>query len=226
MRKSGIYGIRNIHNNKLYAGSSKNIPERWKEHVRKLRRGAHHSIALQRAWDKYGAEAFEFYIIEYVEPAQLIEREQYYLDTLQPEYNMSTLAAVPCVPVTEEARAKLRDAANRQWERNHIERGVTDEGKPCRTCGTWKPYSEYHHAQAKGKYYPYPDCRECDNTAKREKYRSTIGKGTWLRKDQPMPDCKPCRKCGKVKPLSDFYAKKGGLYGRDSKCKDCDRDGV
>jgi predicted GIY-YIG superfamily endonuclease len=51
---SGIYYIKNITNNKLYIGSSKDILKRFYEHKRLLRHNKHHSIRLQRAWDKYG----------------------------------------------------------------------------------------------------------------------------------------------------------------------------
>ena len=34
---------------------------------------------------------------------------------------------------------------------------------------------------------------------------------------------KKCKKCGKTKPLTDFYKKKGCLLGRDGSCKVCRR---
>ena len=34
--RSGIYEIRNVLNNKVYIGSSVDIPERWNEHKREL----------------------------------------------------------------------------------------------------------------------------------------------------------------------------------------------
>lgn len=63
---SGIYIIRCIPTNKVYVGSSKNIEERWLQHKQMLLKGSHHSIKLQRAWDKHGAENFEFEIVEEV----------------------------------------------------------------------------------------------------------------------------------------------------------------
>lgn len=79
--KSGIYKIQHLASGKVYIGSAANIDRRWKEHKAYLLRGNHHSIKLQRAWDKYGAGAFEFSVVESVEEvALLIEREQQWID--------------------------------------------------------------------------------------------------------------------------------------------------
>ena len=89
---SGIYQIRNTVNNKQYIGSAVNLNKRWKEHRLALRKGIHHSVLLQRAWNKYTEDSFEFRIIEECEKAGLIKREQYYLDSLNPEYNVCKIA--------------------------------------------------------------------------------------------------------------------------------------
>jgi group I intron endonuclease len=82
MTKSGIYKIINSKNNKFYLGSSKNIPKRWDAHKRALRKNKHDNILLQRSWNKYGEECFQFEILE--ETTDTILREQYYLDQLKP----------------------------------------------------------------------------------------------------------------------------------------------
>lgn len=41
---------------------------------------------------KYGYNKFSLDILEYCEPSLLIKREQYYLDTLKPEYNILKIA--------------------------------------------------------------------------------------------------------------------------------------
>ncbi|MGL5329774.1 MAG: GIY-YIG nuclease family protein, partial [Peptostreptococcaceae bacterium] len=78
---SGIYQIRNIDNGKVYIGSSKDVDKRWKQHIYSLNNKSHHSIKLQRAWDKYGQESFSFEIIEQCEEGKLLYLEQYYIDT-------------------------------------------------------------------------------------------------------------------------------------------------
>lgn len=77
----GIYKITNKANSKFYIGSSKNIENRWKEHIRVLNRKVHHSKKLQRAWDKYGEENFIFEVIEEVEDLNnLFKYEQKWFD--------------------------------------------------------------------------------------------------------------------------------------------------
>jgi len=77
---SGIYRITNLSNNKVYIGSSLNITRRIKDHLYKLGLGKHHSVLLQRAWDKYGWEYFDIDILESCDKNLLQDREQYYLD--------------------------------------------------------------------------------------------------------------------------------------------------
>jgi len=90
--ESGIYKIVNITNNKFYIGSSKNLKKRWCQHKSDLNRNAHHSLILQRAWSKYGENSFEFNIIEICEESKLFEKEQKYIDTLKPKYNVGLQA--------------------------------------------------------------------------------------------------------------------------------------
>lgn len=90
MKGPGIYKIRNIVNNKLYIGSSCRMQKRKTEHLYDLRRNKHHSPKLQNAWNKYGENNFVFEVIEEVEK-NLIIREQFWIDTLTPDYNILTI---------------------------------------------------------------------------------------------------------------------------------------
>lgn len=58
-----VYAIRNRINGHSYIGSTKNFKSRWHTHRSTLRRNKHHSFVLQRAWDKYGEDAFEFKVL-------------------------------------------------------------------------------------------------------------------------------------------------------------------
>lgn len=79
-----IYQIRHIESGRVYVGSAINPRDRLTAHKYELRKGTHHSQYLQHAWNKYGAAAFAFEIIE---PVLLIEdliiREQYWIDALR-----------------------------------------------------------------------------------------------------------------------------------------------
>ena len=97
---SGVYEIKNTVTNKIYIGSSKDVRERWNEHKRELNKNKHHSIHLQRAWDKYGEESFTFSLIEECNENDTLAREQFYLDLLKPYdknkgYNISKDASAP-----------------------------------------------------------------------------------------------------------------------------------
>lgn len=88
---SGIYSIVNKVNGKKYIGSSININNRYKQHIAMLKRGRHHSIALQRAWDKYGKDQFELVIICMAPEEYLLKLEQKFLNSLFGDnlYNIS-----------------------------------------------------------------------------------------------------------------------------------------
>lgn len=78
-----------------YVGSSKNLIQRKNRHFKDLRERKHHSIILQRAWDKYGPESFSFEIIEECSVDQLLNIEQKYIDLLNPVYNIAKVAGSP-----------------------------------------------------------------------------------------------------------------------------------
>ena len=108
----GIYKIQSKTSNNCYIGSSINIKKRWDRHLYDLRRNKHHSIILQRAWDKYGEKDFEFSILEECTEHNLLIREQHYLDSLLPMYNICSFAGNSLgVKDTEETKKKKRQAA-------------------------------------------------------------------------------------------------------------------
>lgn len=85
---SGVYIIFNSINNKFYIGSSFYLKKRFSAHILSLSKGQHHSEYLQRSWDKYGSKSFVFAVIELCEKDKCKEREQYYIDTYNPKYNI------------------------------------------------------------------------------------------------------------------------------------------
>lgn len=88
-----VYKIENKVNGNVYVGSALCIKQRRRRHFKDLKRGIHHSRYLQRAYDKYGLSNFALSIIEEVDNADvLIQREQYWIDNLKPEYNISKKA--------------------------------------------------------------------------------------------------------------------------------------
>ena len=93
MSEKIIYKIVNKVNGKKYIGSTIEKTKRWRQHKRNLRGGYHTNIYLQNAWNKYGGDSFVFNVVEEVnETSDLVQREQYYMDTLEPAYNIKPKA--------------------------------------------------------------------------------------------------------------------------------------
>jgi group I intron endonuclease len=76
--KTGIYKILNKINNKVYVGSATNIRKRWRDHKWYLNHNIHHNSHLQSAWNKYGAESFEFLIVLECSVDILLAKEKEY----------------------------------------------------------------------------------------------------------------------------------------------------
>ena len=81
---SGIYRITCTITGKFYIGSAINLFIRWKNHRNELQRNEHGNQKLQRAWNKYGEQAFTFEVLELVLPMSLTAREQYWFSKLKP----------------------------------------------------------------------------------------------------------------------------------------------
>jgi group I intron endonuclease len=77
--KCGIYKIINLKINKFYLGSSVNIEKRLTQHICDLRANRHHSVYLQRCYNKPGEYCFKLEIVELCEETSLKEKEQKYL---------------------------------------------------------------------------------------------------------------------------------------------------
>lgn len=112
--KSVIYKITCTITNKSYIGSAVDFNRRVYRHRASLRADKHHSIHLQRAFNKYGEDAFIIDILELIDnPIILLEREQYYLDfyrTYDPEigYNLCKDASSKLgTSVSEETKKKI-----------------------------------------------------------------------------------------------------------------------
>ena len=132
---SGIYAIVNKVNGKRYIGPAKSIRTRWRWHKNSLKAQRHDNSHLQRAWNAYGYDLFEFILLESVEAASvddlreaLTVREQHWIDlhswymlynlspsagsTLGKRHSLKTISKIRAMKanVSEETRAKISAA--------------------------------------------------------------------------------------------------------------------
>ena len=80
----GIYQITCTVNGKRYVGQSIDIKRRFNQHRRKPPDG------MREDFELYGVDKFTFEVLEECAPEELTARENFYLSTLKPEYNIKT----------------------------------------------------------------------------------------------------------------------------------------
>lgn len=79
-----VYKITNLTNGKIYVGSTKNLYRRYVSYRKYEKEHIIDGISIEYAIKKYRFESFDFSILETVEISKLTEREQYWIDILQP----------------------------------------------------------------------------------------------------------------------------------------------
>lgn len=65
-KRQGVYEIKNLVNGKRYIGMANNLYRRFKRYQTELKNGKSHNQLLQRAYDKYGTDSFEFKILNMI----------------------------------------------------------------------------------------------------------------------------------------------------------------
>ena len=86
--KCGIYLIYNKANCLYYIGSTSNFLKRNDLHYEELCYGVHSNYRIQGDWNKYGKGLFHFVVIEIVKYEDLECREQFWMDSVNPPYNI------------------------------------------------------------------------------------------------------------------------------------------
>lgn len=85
MKTSGIYKITNNKTGDFYVGSSKDVMNRWIQHKRPSTWKRRPKNKMYIDMERLSTDAFTFEVLE--ECDNLLEREQYWIDTLKPTYN-------------------------------------------------------------------------------------------------------------------------------------------
>lgn len=151
---SGIYQIYNLVTGTYYIGSAFNLSKRYSSHKWLLAKNEHYNKKLQYSYNKYGGDNFEFRLLEFCEKGNVIEREQYYFDTLKPYYN--------CNP-------KAGNCAGRKLSVEHIQKIIAANTGLVRTEEQKRLISEKNKLQTR--------------TEKQKSHLSAINKGKKLSED-------------------------------------------
>ena len=108
--KPGIYMITNKKTKDFYIGQSKNLYNRFLNYFNPAYLKRSFNSIIGRAIIKYGYSNFSLTILEYCDKENLTAREQYYLDTLNPVYNILKIAGAYAVDFshTEETKYQIR----------------------------------------------------------------------------------------------------------------------
>jgi len=118
---SGIYMWTNMSNGKRYVGSSQDIRRRLLSYY-SAEKLLNTNMIICKALLKHGYSNFSLTILECCKTEELVQREQYYIDTLCPEYNILTTAYSSLgYRHTEETLAKMSKENNHMSGQNHTE---------------------------------------------------------------------------------------------------------
>lgn len=88
---SGIYIVESD-SGKVYIGSATKIKTRYMTHICFLRKVLHDNGRLQNYFNKYGEGSLTFRTLEVCAIPDLIKREQFYIDSLNPFFNILRVA--------------------------------------------------------------------------------------------------------------------------------------
>lgn len=153
----GVYMIQSkIRPDRIYIGGTINMKYRFWDHKWRLRKNNHYSSQLQYHYNKYGGNDLDFIILEqYIDVVWdfIKTREQYYIDMLNPYFNVSKTAGSPATAGKKQSpefiekragrmRGVKRGAQSEEHKRNRLEsrlrggkgNGLTGKPKPQNVC--------------------------------------------------------------------------------------------
>src|SRR5436305_901550 len=105
---SGVYALICKVNNKFYVGSSVYLANRLLDYMQPAYLAKKANRPILRAIFKYGLINFIFIVLETCHITDTLQREQYWIDLLKPEYNLCKVAGSTLgVALSEETKAKL-----------------------------------------------------------------------------------------------------------------------
>lgn len=109
--KSGIYMWTNLLTGDIYIGQSGDLSKRFRKYFTISYLESKGGFIISRALIKYGYTNFSVSILEYCDKSDLLVKEQYYFDKLDPQYNILKIAGSSLgYKHTEESKAKRSKA--------------------------------------------------------------------------------------------------------------------
>ena len=119
-KETGVYKISCLQTGKFYIGSAHSLIQRKRTHLSCLRKNNHRNSKLQRAWNKYGEQNFQFQTLLICSKNDVLFYEQLLLtklDAVQNGFNISpSVIGGKGVKHTEETKAKLKEA----WKQRRL----------------------------------------------------------------------------------------------------------
>lgn len=112
--QAAIYAIRHVASGTAYVGQTFNARRRRCEHFSRLRNQDHKNAHLQAAFNKYGSDSFQFYVLEYCPIESLTAREAHWMAVLAVDglYNTNPAGGSPLgIKRSEETRKKIAAAS-------------------------------------------------------------------------------------------------------------------
>ena len=171
---SGIYCLKNTIDSRCYVGSAQKLNYRLWNHKHRLVKGTHANKILQNFVNKYGISTIYFEILESVDINNLIEREQYYIDSLKPEFNILPKAGSSAGTIMSEEQ-KLKISKNRTGIL-HTEETKKRISKRMKGVPKSKEHSTKVGLKHKGKIVSQ---EQRDKISKANKGRISTSKITW-----------------------------------------------
>jgi group I intron endonuclease len=167
---TGIYKITRKETGKAYVGMSRDIEIRWRGHVNHAMLGKGH--AIHAAIKKYGADAFEFEILEQCTAEKLVEREKHHIaeqKTLAPRgYNMSSGGQSGYSDLSDEAKSRHKKVTQEMHKDPEYIKNHAEAVKRRTESDSWKE----KNAEASKKTWNIPGFREAKSEYLKNRFKN------------------------------------------------------